>query len=120
MRQSPRLFRLRPHWYLGLLSSIAVGDLAGLDVDFLALNARFASRNLIRQLHRQGKEVMVWTINDPLGMSVMMSRGVDAIITYDPALGVSVLRQREALRPSERLLMYLADLFQQPSLIKEQ
>jgi glycerophosphoryl diester phosphodiesterase len=112
--------RLRPDWTLGLLSSVAVGNLAALEVDFLALNARFASRHLIRRMHDQGKDIMVWTVNDPVGMSTMASRGVDVIITDEPALGVSLMEQHEQLSPAERLLMQLADIFQKPSLYREQ
>jgi len=115
-----KMRQLRPAWTLGLLSSVAVGNLAALEVDFLALNARFASRHLIRRMHEQGKDIMVWTINDPVGMSAMASRGVDVIITDEPALGVSLMEQREQLEPAERLLMQLADIFQKPSLYAEQ
>ena len=115
-----KMRQLRPAWTLGLLSSVAVGNLAALDVDFLALNARFASRHLIRRMHEQGKDIMVWTINDPVGMSAMASRGVDVIITDEPALAVSLMEQREQLEPAERLLMQLADIFQKPSLYREQ
>ena len=114
------MHRLRPDWTLGLLSSVAVGNLAALEIDFLALNARFASRSLIRRLHEQGKGIMVWTVNDPVGISVMASRGVDVIITDEPALAVALMEQREQLEPAERLLMQLADVFQKPSLYREQ
>jgi glycerophosphoryl diester phosphodiesterase len=114
------MHRLRPDWTLGLLTSVAVGNLAALEVDFLAINARFASRHLIRRMHRQGKDVMVWTVNDPVGMSVVASRGADVIITDEPALGVSLMEQRKQLEPAERLLMQLADIFQKPSLYREQ
>lgn len=112
--------RLRPEWKVGLLSSVAVGDLAKLDVDFLALNARFATRQLVRHMHKQGKEVFVWTVNDPLGISTMASRGVDAIITDEPALAVSLLRERSQLDPHERMLLALAELFDKPSLVRDQ
>ena len=111
---------LRPDWTLGLLATVSVGNLAELDVDFLALNARFASRSLIRHIHKQGKDVMVWTINDTVGMSAMASRGVDVIITDEPALAISLMEQREQLAPPERMLMQLADIFQKPSLYREQ
>jgi glycerophosphoryl diester phosphodiesterase len=115
-----RMRRLRPDWTLGLLSTVSVGDLAALDVDFLAINARFASRRAIRHIHEQGKYVMVWTVNDPVGMSSMLNRGADVIITDAPALGVELIRQREQLQPPERLLMQLADIFHKPSLYQEQ
>ena len=115
-----KMRQLRPAWTLGLLSSVALGNLAALEVDFLALNARFASRHLIRHMHEQGKDIMVWTVNDPVGMSAMASRGVDVIITDEPALAISLMEQREQLEPAERLLMQLADIFQKPSLYREQ
>jgi glycerophosphoryl diester phosphodiesterase len=112
--------RIRPGWKVGLLSSVAVGDLSQLDVDFLALNARFASRALVRRVHERGKEIMVWTVNDALGIATMAGRGVDAIITDDPALAVSLLAQRRDLGPSQRTLLALAELFDRPSLLKDQ
>ena len=41
---------------------------------------------MIRRSHRRGMRVFVWTINDPVQMSVMLSRGVDGLITDEPAL----------------------------------
>jgi glycerophosphoryl diester phosphodiesterase len=112
--------RLRPDWTLGLLSSVAMGNLAELDVDFLALNGRAASRHMIRQAHDRGKKIMVWTVNDAVGMVTMISRGADVIITDEPALGISVLEQHGQLETAERLLIQLADIFDQPSLYQEQ
>jgi glycerophosphoryl diester phosphodiesterase len=115
-----KMKQLRPDWKVGLLSSVAVGDLARLDVDFVALNARFTSRSLVRDLHRSGMEVMVWTVNDALGISVMAGRGVDAIITDDPGLAVEILAQRRELEAHGRLMLGLAELFDRPSLVSEQ
>lgn len=111
---------LRPGWKLGLLSSVALGNLASLDVDFLALNGRAASRHLISSMQGKGKQIMVWTVNDPVGISNMVNRGVDVIITDEPAMAVSVLQQRESLDSMQRILMHLADVFDQPSLYAEQ
>jgi glycerophosphoryl diester phosphodiesterase len=115
-----KMRKLRPDWEIGLLSSVALGNIIGLDVDFLALNAKSTSRSKIRNIQKRNKKVMVWTVNDAVGMSVMISRGVDAIITDEPALAVSVLKQRMELNPAERMLMHLADVFDQPSLHQEQ
>ena len=115
-----KMAEVRPQWKTGLLSSVAVGNLAGLDVDFLALNGRAANRRTVRQLHSQGKEVFVWTVNDPLSVAVMASRGVDGIITDEPAMAVELLAQRSELDPGQRMLLILADLFDRPSLLQEQ
>jgi len=114
------LRRLRPDWKVGLLSSVAIGNLADLDVDFLALNGRAASRHLIRQAHKRNKQVFVWTVNDPVAMASMIGRGADALITDEPALAVTVLGEFEQLEPAQRLLIQLADFFDRPGLYREQ
>ncbi|NNL04391.1 MAG: hypothetical protein HKO85_03815 [Xanthomonadales bacterium] len=111
---------LRPDWKVGLLSSVSLGDLGKLDVDFLALNARVATRPLVRRLHAQGKQVFAWTVNDAVGISAMAGRGVDAIITDEPALAVNLLEHRRQLDPHERMILALAELFDRPSLLAEQ
>ena len=111
---------LRPDWKVGLLSSVAIGNLADLDVDFLALNGRAASRHMIRQAHKRGKQVFVWTVNDPVAMASMIGRGADALITDEPALAVTVLEEFEQLEPAKRLLIQLADFFDRAELYREQ
>jgi glycerophosphoryl diester phosphodiesterase len=115
-----KMRELRPDWTLGLLSTVSLGNLADLDVDFLALNGRAATRRLVRSVQARGKQVLVWTVNDPVGMTSMTSRGVDAIITDEPALAVSILGQRRELDTLQRLLLQMADVFDQPALVQEQ
>lgn len=109
-----KLKALRPEWTVGLLAATAVGDLTRLDVDFLAVNAAMASPAFIRRAQAAGKPVHVWTINDALSMTGMLSRGVDGLITDEPALAREVLAEREDLGPTERLLLSAALLFGKP------
>ncbi|TMV10270.1 glycerophosphodiester phosphodiesterase [Ruegeria sediminis] len=102
---------LRPDWRTGVLAATAVGDLAGLDSDFIAVSAGMASPGLIRAVHDAGKDFYVWTVNDPLQMSSMASMGVDGLITDEPALARRVLEIRAELGPAERLLLWLASEF---------
>ena len=88
---------LRPKWKVGLLMSVSAGNLGNIDADFLAVNAAFASRNLVRSAHDNGREVYVWTVNDAPTMSTMMSRGVDSLITDNPALAVNGGRKGQRL-----------------------
>ncbi len=99
---------LRPAWTQGLLNTVSVGDLTRLDVDFLALNAAAASRSQIRRAHERGMRVYAWTIDDPVQLSVMMSRGVDGVITDRPEVARQVLEFREQLSPVGRLLVWIA------------
>ena len=99
---------LRPAWTRGLLNTASIGDLTRLDLDFLALNSRAASATMIHRAHKQGMKVYVWTINDPVQMSVMMSRGIDGIITDEPALARQVMELRKQLSPFGRLVVWIA------------
>jgi glycerophosphoryl diester phosphodiesterase len=51
---------------------------------------------------------LVWTVNDALSMSKWMSMGVDGVITDEPALARSVLRERAQMSSAERLLVSAA------------
>ena len=102
---------IRPDWTVGLLTAKAVGDLTKLEADFLAVNSGMAKAQFVRSAHAARKDVFVWTINDALGMSVMMSRGVDSIITDDPGLAHKVIVWREDLNPAERAILSLAYWF---------
>lgn len=101
----------RPNWRRGVLAARAVGDLTGLDADFLAVNTGQVSMQLLGRAHRAGKQVYAWTVDDPVTMSRLISMGVDGIITNDPGLARRVIAERAALSAPERLLLWLADRF---------
>jgi glycerophosphoryl diester phosphodiesterase len=106
-----RMKALRPEWKMGYLTSVVMGDLTRMDVDFLAVNSGMASRRFVRATQNAGKGVFTWTVNDVLGMSAMMDLGVDSIITDDPQLAREVLAHRAEMNPVERLLAGLAVYF---------
>lgn len=101
---------IRPGWRTGFLMSVSAGRLANVDADFLGVNASFASRSFIRSANRVGKDVDVWTVNDPVGISTMIGRGVTGIMTDNPAMARSVLEQRAQMSSPERLILELAGL----------
>ncbi len=105
---------LRPDWMIGLLSAKAIGSLARLDADFLAVNMTMATPGFIRRARAAGKQVFVWTVNDPVSMSRMMSLGVNGIITDEPEMARNVLAERSDLSSVERLLVHTAVLFGRP------
>jgi glycerophosphoryl diester phosphodiesterase len=104
---------LRPDWPIGLVSARVIGDLTQLDSDFLVVEKGMARSGFIRRAHDAGKKVFVWTINDPVSMSRMMSLGVDGIITDEPAMGRYVLEKRKDMNIAERLLVHSTSLFGQ-------
>ena len=105
---------LRPSWKIGLLSAKAIGNLARLDVDFLAVARGMATPGFVHRSHAHGKQVYVWTVNHTIDLSRMMSIGVDGIITDEPALARKVIADRADLNPAERLLMHTTMLFGRP------
>ena len=102
---------LRPDWPAGVLMARGVGRIGQLDVDFLAVNAGMATRRFVKRAHAAGKKVYVWTINEPGAMSSMVSVGVDALITDEPAIARRVLAERAEMNVAERLLIQMADRF---------
>ena len=105
---------LRPDGSAGLLLTKAIGNLSKLDVDFLAVNMAMATSGFIRRTQSAGKQVYVWTVNDQVSMSRMMSLGVDGIITDEPELARTVLVERSELNSIERLLIHTAVLLGRP------
>jgi len=106
-----KLKALQPEATAGALLSVAAGNRDRLAADFWALNARFVTRRIVQKAHQNGRRVYVWTVDDPLTMSRMIGRGVDGLITNDPALARSVIRQRSQLSAVERLLLETTELF---------
>lgn len=102
---------LRPEWTVGLLSATAIGNLTQLDADFLAVSTRLASGGFVRRAHEAGKRVLVWTVNDPVSMSLMISQGMDGLITDEPEMARQVLADRAEMSSVERLLIHTALLF---------
>jgi glycerophosphoryl diester phosphodiesterase len=68
----------------------------------------------VRRAHAAGKEVHVWTVNRADVALRMIERGVDNLITDDPALLANVIRERAALARSEQLALRLRVLFDEP------
>jgi glycerophosphoryl diester phosphodiesterase len=102
---------LRPDWRYGVLAATAIGDLAALESDFLAVNTGQVSLQLIRRAHAQGKQIYVWTVDDPVTMSRMISMGVDGLITNEPALARQIMQARNQLTTYQRLALWLTDRF---------
>ncbi|WP_422049814.1 glycerophosphodiester phosphodiesterase family protein [Shimia sp.] len=103
-----KMHGLRPEWSVGLLASAALGNMWKLDADFLAVNSATVSLDLVKSAQAVGKPVYVWTVNDALSMSGMLSLGVDGLITDEPALARQVLAERKTLSGIERAILGMA------------
>jgi len=102
-----KLKQLRPAWRCGILVAKAFGDLTELKADFLAVEARMATRRFVRRAHGAGQQVYIWTVDDPAWMLAAMGRGVDGLITNKPDLARQVVARRAGMSDAQRLLVAL-------------
>ena len=87
--------RLEPTLRRGMIVAASVGDVTRFDVDVLAVNARSVNRRMVARAHRGGREVQVWTVNEPARMLTMIHLGVDNILTSSPDVLAELLRERD-------------------------
>lgn len=102
---------LRPDWTSGVLAATAIGDLSRLEADFIAVSTTIVGPRLVQAASSANKKLYVWTVNDPIEMSAMMSLGVDGLITDEPALARAVMEFRAELTTPERVFLLLAERF---------
>lgn len=98
---------IRSDWSTGVLAATSLGNLAGLEGDFLAVSSASLSSRLLLRAEAADKDVYVWTVNDAATMSRMISLGVDGLITDKPDLARQVISAHEALSTTERFLLRL-------------
>lgn len=96
---------VNPALRTGLIVAHAIGDVSRVEVEVLSVRADFLSDELARSAHRAGREVHVWTVNDPRQMARLIQRGADNLITSDPDLAIRVRDEWAALTEAERLLL---------------
>jgi len=101
-----KMREMRPDWNIGLLAAQAAGNLAKLDVDFLAVKSSLVTPDFVLAASNSGKKVFVWTLNDAYSMTRAISLGVDGIITNEPVLARQVMTDRANLTPAQHLLLH--------------
>ena len=74
-------------------------------IDLVGVHKLAAGRRFIAFVGRRGQELYVYTMDDPFGISTMMGRGVDGIITNDPGLAGRVSEARADQGALMRLLV---------------
>ncbi len=99
-----------PELTTGFIVFQAVGDLSRMEVDFLSVSAARATPRLVRDLHRRGRKVHVWTVNDLSNALSMIEMGVDNIITDEPTDIRSLLEEWNMLSDGEKTALMLRNL----------
>jgi glycerophosphoryl diester phosphodiesterase len=70
-----------PELTTGFIVFKVAGNLPRMEADFMSINAAGAAPRLVRRLHRHGRAVHVWTVNDVNNVISMIEVGVDNIIS---------------------------------------
>jgi glycerophosphoryl diester phosphodiesterase len=55
-----------------------------LDVDFYTIKQSMLSEAFIKNAHKQGRSIWVWTVNDEVNIKEVLKYDVDGIITDYP------------------------------------
>lgn len=84
----------------GALAAATIGRVPGSPADAFQVPEgvgplKVAGRRFVDAAHRAGKQVHVWTVNDPAAMNRLLDLGVDGIVTDRPDLLNEVLKERE-------------------------
>lgn len=87
------------------IMSLAYGDILKLDkADNFSIEASSISKELVKKLHNQGKEVYAWTVNTKDSINKMLDLNVDNIITDDVDLARKLLFESKS---SNLVFVYL-------------
>ena len=83
---------INPSVLTAYTSAIGIGNIESLDAaDIISIQETFATYENIERIHRAGKHVFVWTVNEKDTMERLVSLNVDAILTNDPGLCKTVI-----------------------------
>ena len=85
---------VNPYILTAYTSVIGIGNIESLDAaDIISIQQTFATYENIERIHRAGKYVFVWTVNEPDTMERLVSLNVDAILTNSPNVCKSVMEE---------------------------
>lgn len=93
----------------GYIMYLAKGDLNNLKSDFYSVEESIVNSNLINEIHANGKEIHVWTVNDSKEMERLINMGVDNIITDEVETLKDILKMREERSPYEKFMEILVN-----------
>ena len=109
---------LFPEIKIGLTVFQALGDFTENEVDFFSIDASQAASKLVKQAQQNGKQIHVWTVNDLQTALSMIEVGVDNIITDKPVDIQNWLKSWNDLSGTEKIALWLRNLFLQTTFEK--
>lgn len=70
--------------FIGKIGTFSARKMAKMPVDFISAEESLINKKMIREVHKSGKAVFAWTINDDYKAERLLELGVDGIITDYP------------------------------------
>ena len=101
---------LNPDLQTGYIVARSIGNMFSADIDFLSLASDIVTADVVAAAGKNKKEVHVWTINSPAGMSYYIDLGIDNIITDYPARLVAMIKERQTYSDVQKLLLATANM----------
>ena len=88
-----RVKQIDPSVRTAYISAIAYGDIDTLPVDAFSIEATFVNKRLVDAVHRQNKDIFVWTVDNEELIDDMIDLNVDNIITDDVPLAKEMVKE---------------------------
>ena len=101
-----------PEMQTGYLTFASFGDTAKLNCDYLALEEESATAEVISEIHKQGKQVLVWTSNKRNAQKHFLCSKIDGLITDNASQAIELIQElserSDLRRMGDRLLELLS------------
>lgn len=102
VRQAQHLTSRIPIGYFALTET---GDLTQLDVDFIGLQDRMITPELVQEIKEHHFDVYGWTVDEIERTVELIEMGIDGIITNDPPTVARIIKKYQALSPAQHTLL---------------
>ena len=100
-----------PEIKTGFLTFASFGNTAELNCDYLGLEEESATADAIRNIHNEGKKVLVWTANEKGSQRHFLCSQADAIITDNVSQAVRLTTDLEKRSDIDRMIDKIKTLF---------
>ena len=93
---------------VGYILSAAYGDFYDMkNIDFFSVNAAYLSKRTIDAIHKSGKQVYAWTVNNKESIKNLTNKGVDGVITDNPVLARETIYSRDTSETIINMIRYV-------------
>lgn len=99
-----------PEMQTGFLTFAAFGDTAKLNCDYLGLEEESATSDAIRDVHKQGKKVLIWTANKRTSQRHFLCSEADGVITDNVLQAMDVIQEIQSRSDLSRIIDRLREL----------